>query len=302
MTYDEFLGKVVDKRTFTTTDLPLDLHDSFRDVTVTPIEGTRDSLILDNVLSLEECAHINAKADELGFTFWNEGDTSDRKYRSAFTVEVEHQPLADLLFTRIAPHLQRTVAFPKDDERWSRELGAHEWKATGVNPHLMFGKYSSGGHFGPHTDGSTVVDVNNRTIFTALVYLEDTLLKGRTHLLRECQKDAAPLFDESTGQFHCQPDNVVASVQPRAGRVLIFYHDDMHEAEAVGDGCSKRIIRTDIFYTRQPAILTSASDQNAYSLWQEGQLLAEKGEHDAATRCFRQAFKQSNALCELLGM
>ena len=37
-----------------------------------------------------------------------------------------------------------------------------EWEAVGINPNLLFGRYKSGGHFAPHTDGCTVIDFNYR--------------------------------------------------------------------------------------------------------------------------------------------
>ena len=47
------------------------------------------------------------------------------------------------------------------------------WKAVGVNEHLLFARYTDGGHFSPHTDGYTIVDFNKRSLYTLLLYLND---------------------------------------------------------------------------------------------------------------------------------
>ena len=36
---------------------------------------------------------------------------------------------------------------------------------------LLFGKYGPGCHFSPHTDGNNVLDFNNRSLFTVIIYL-----------------------------------------------------------------------------------------------------------------------------------
>jgi leukotriene-A4 hydrolase len=51
-----------------------------------------------------------------------------------------------------------------------------------VNPVLLFTRYGPGGHFSPHTDGNTVVDLNTRSLYSMLLYLNDCADGGQTTL------------------------------------------------------------------------------------------------------------------------
>ncbi len=48
-----------------------------------------------------------------------------------------------------------------------------EWLLDSINPTWLFARYKNGGHFSPHTDGTTMFDFNTRTLYTVLVYLND---------------------------------------------------------------------------------------------------------------------------------
>lgn len=52
----------------------------------------------------------------------------------------------------------------------------------------------------------------------------------------------------------------------------------------------------------QEPLFTTPADKRAFALWQEAQLLAEKGETDAAAQLFRQMTKVSPELAHYYGM
>ena len=61
------------------------------------------------------------------------------------------------------------------------------WVLDGVNPTWLFARYKSGGHFSPHTDGTTIFDFNKRTLYTIIIYLNDTPGDGHTRLFDDKQ-------------------------------------------------------------------------------------------------------------------
>lgn len=105
---------------------------------------------------------------------------------------------------------------------------AGEWVATGINPCLLFGRYLQGGHFAPHTDGCTVIDFNNRTLYTVIIYLNDCLVfglslmhlihsqgGGETHLMKEEQLHNMKL---ENGSYVGSSEYIISTVSPIQGK------------------------------------------------------------------------------------
>merc|ERR1711974_179423 len=155
-----------------------------------------------------------------------------------------------------------------------------------------------GGHFSPHTDGTTVVDFNRRTFYSCVLFLNESPWGGHTRIYADAQirKDLAP---DAAGRLTGDPALVLEEVAPKAGRMLVFYHRLMHEGVPAAE---KYIIRTDILYRRTPEQCTAPEDVKAFEMYQEAQLLAEKGECTAAVDLFRRAFKLSPALSAVYRM
>jgi len=302
---------VCSKQLFKSTDLPFKADDisleHARDriscIEVGPCQdGHPKAVVLDNVFSEAECERIVKLSEKLGFTFWDTSGEADVAYRSAFTVEVDQPTIADLIFERIQPWCSE-LDIEKDDVIASRDFTG-KWIPERGYEKLLLGRYREGGHFSPHTDGTTYVDVNRRTCFTALLYLKDTAEEGagRTFLLRPESKDN-PFPKNSLDKLTSREEDRVYGVQPKTGRLLLFYHEDMHEGEAVNSGHEKYIIRTDIVYVRSPEILTADADKEGYACWIEAQRLAEEdNDPQGCVLMLKRAFRLSPGLADLMGM
>ncbi|CAD7962345.1 unnamed protein product [Amoebophrya sp. A120] len=297
-----------------------------------------------------------------------------------------------------------------------------EWLLDSINPTWLFARYKNGGHFSPHTDGTTMFDFNTRTLYTVLVYLndfdintsagvdvqgdeeedeqlhvdqqegrdegsatpetrpstdgeescgdrkssEDTETKARggrsrrrksssrssrergasspiiychrpkmtaesagppalndivggsattniqrvseskilandhllnnsggTNIYRDEQIWEALEKNEDDNRIIGNRKHVADTVIPKAGRVLIFYHRLMHEGLP---SRSKYIIRTDLVFRRKNPLLTAEEDKEAFSLYQEAEVLAEEGKNREAMEKFRWAFGMSKEL------
>ncbi|PHJ18122.1 tetratricopeptide repeat-containing protein [Cystoisospora suis] len=262
----------------------------------------RDAFLLEGVLSSKECEWLWTRVENgPGFTYWDSTHTASETYRSAYTVEIFHPVLADLIWERIKDLVIPEVTIDEnDEERAERDL-VGDWIACGVNPHMLFARYTDGAHFGPHTDGCTAVDFNTRTLWPAVLYLNDVEDGGETLVIADGQK-TSPMIQDDKGRHTADPRWVVDAVEARAGRMLFFYHTQMHEGRRVGPGSTKYIIRTDIFYRRKTPMLTSPKDREAFVLWQRAQLLAEEGSTDDAAVLFRRSVKLSPGLAAVYGM
>lgn len=108
------------------------------------------------------------------------------------------------------------------------------WAPLGINECIRVVKYSKGGHFEAHKDGTFVLDDDHRSIYTLQIYLSDDFEGGETIF-----------YDEEL-----KPP-VEVRVTPVTGTALIFNHDVMHKGDAVtSKSHSKFIIRTDIMFQR----------------------------------------------------
>jgi leukotriene-A4 hydrolase len=168
-------------------------------------------------------------------------------------VEVTCPEVASALWARLQPFAKPTVVLsPADaaaDDGAACERGLDgTWVACGINPVLLFSRYGSGGHFSPHTDGNTVVDLNHRSLCSVIIYLNDCAEGGETALFAppaDAPADARRLFRRDEEQRLRWPPGWVADVAaPVGGSALVFAQHVAHEGAPVGPGCEKNIIRT----------------------------------------------------------
>jgi hypothetical protein len=266
---------------------------------VAPLDGA----ILRNVLSKQECASLIASTDGMGYSFWDPSEKR-RDFRSADTVEVHSKALAQAVWRRILPHIAalQTVVVDEAQARWEREIDG-DWTAYGVNHELLFGRYRAGGHFSPHTDGNTVVDFNNRSLYSMIIYLNDCAEGGSTRMLVLEEGDS--FATDSDGRFRGREENVVDSCPVEAGSVLLFYQNIVHEGEPVGAGCTKYIIRTDLMFKRDRPFCDSEKDRQAFRLMKSAEEIenSQKGPESAmqAAALFRKAFRMSPTLAQVYG-
>ena len=266
---------------------------------------TIEGAVLDGVLSVEECSALVAAAEASdGFGWWDaSGDSSDerRAIRNADTLEFSDDAFCAALWKRLAPLMPTRVAVEEGQERYEPEL-AGEWVATGLNPHLLINRYGSGGHFAPHADGSTVVDFNNRSLYTVLLYLNECHEGGATQLLDGSAGESTYEVDAVSGARVSRPTSVVHAVRPEPGRGLYYWHQVLHAGETVGKGCVKYCLRTDVMFTRTPPECTEPHDQQAFELVREAGRLEGEGKAMEALKCYMRASKLSPGIAKVYGL
>ncbi|GBG32316.1 Hypothetical Protein FCC1311_085412 [Hondaea fermentalgiana] len=263
-------------------------------------EPDLDCVVLDDVLSAEECAYLVSQTEKMKYSFWDAREERKTEFRNADTIETHQPEIAALLWNRIKDKLPDPVEITDDDEspRWQRDLEG-TWDPYGTNEHLLFARYRQGGHFAPHTDGYNIVSCDERSMYSIVLFLNDCQEGGGTRFYADEQRDQ--LVKDEAGRYTGRPDLVRFTAAPKAGRMVIFFHNIMHEGVPVGEEAEKYIIRSDVMYRRRDPICKTPRDNEAFRLYQEAQEVSVAGDCDAAMTLFRRAFKMSPTLADIYG-
>lgn len=216
------------------------------------------AVVLDNVLSPEECAQLIHGAEASTSTGWERAKINAGGGRQVLLTDQRNcgriiwdsQDVASKIWSRIehVPEVQQIMRL----ENVPRILGngpnkrGEVWKLTRPNERMRFLKYEGGEYFRPHCDGSyETPSRKERTYFTVHLYLtnsgEDQLTGGAT-------------------LFHSMDMQRMVKVSPEAGRILLFQHRDLlHSGDDVQAGV-KYTMRTDLLY----ALERSKSEEKSY--------------------------------------
>nr|CCC90701.1 conserved hypothetical protein [Trypanosoma congolense IL3000] len=277
-----------------------------------------DVVVVENFLSSDECDQIIAACESVGYTFWRQrdpdaeasgsgeagccGGADARAFRVVDTIEANFPNLSQVLSSRIEKVVRLdskafSPSMQNAEELFARDLEG-TWVPLKLADNLLFARYGSGGHFSPHIDGSTIVDLNTRSLYTLLIYLNDCERGGETVLFSGEQADVIQR-DPCSGKYIGKDENRVGAVRPRKGTAAFFYYDVLHEGSPVGQGCSKYIIRGDFLYRRDPPILTAENDRKAFKLYEQARVAESNGDVFEACEMFQRVRKLSKGVAEL---
>lgn len=194
---------------------------------------------------------------------------------------------------------------PFNDYIINGEVGNEgNWEFIGINPCFRALRYRKGGHFKPHSDGSTVLGEGEdemKSFVTLIIYLNDNFNGGSTKFFHE---------DMEAGGNEIK--NEIARVIPSPGKCLFFYHDIIHSGEEVNssfpttstststsnneneetlqkEDSFKYILRTELMYKR-----TCNDDEGGYS--SEGIKLLRDAEKLESDGNFIESIKLYNKL------
>jgi prolyl 4-hydroxylase len=167
------------------------------------------------LLDAAQCASLRARIDaghpEVAPITTARGFEMRPDIRNNERVIFDDPRLAAALFDLMAPQLPSVV---------------DEWRLVGLNERLRGYRYRPGMYFALHGDGAFVRHDFERSLFTVILYLNHD-------------------FDGGATQF----EDPAATVIPRAGHVLCFWHPLPHEGCTVTSG-TKYVLRTDAMYRR----------------------------------------------------
>lgn len=171
-------------------------------------------LTVSNILSADECAGFVDFTERQGYAFApitaEVGAIIRPEIRNNGRVMVDDMALAKALWDRLA--------------RWI-PAGREGWSVIGLNERFRYYRYDVGEYFRWHRDGAFMRSRSERSMLTAMVYLNDD-------------------FDGGTTDFE---DGI--SITPRRGSALLFEHGLRHQGAAVTRG-RKYVLRSDVMFQR----------------------------------------------------
>ncbi|CAM1372070.1 2OG-Fe(II) oxygenase [Tenacibaculum xiamenense] len=173
-----------------------------------------DAFIIEDFLSIDECNQYlehyetmefeEAKISIHGQQIMNKGVRNNDRYIFF------DKNLGNKLWIRIKDLIPNRIGF---------------YEALELNEMFRVYKYSPGQRFKMHIDGSFRRNLNEESLFSFLIYLNDNFDGGNTKFRK------------------------FGSVTPKKGMAFVFKHRLRHEGEEILSGV-KYVLRTDIMYRR----------------------------------------------------
>lgn len=132
--------------------------------------------------------------------------------------------------------------------------GTEQWVSESVNPLFRFIRYKEGGYLLPHYDAPYEESTNMRSLTSLVICLTDMTeedIGGETMFLKDPQKEIRPENRNLADRTEVStPDEQLTAVKLRKGDALLFDHRILHEGILYKGLNDKKIIRTDIMFSR----------------------------------------------------
>eukprot|EP00732_Lithocolla_globosa_P006248 Lithocolla_globosa_v1_NODE_7113_length_990_cov_869.985027.p1 type:complete len:227 gc:universal NODE_7113_length_990_cov_869.985027:129-809(+) len=192
------------------------------------------AFILQNVLSKNECDHYISQAETLGF------HGCSTKYRVTNRVSAMSENLAEVLFHRIKQHLNSIdVTFDNRDRGVPEEVRRGHYDPVNLNECFRICRYEKGGFFLPHFDYGFERSMEERSIKTFMLYLNEDFEGGPTCFYNDKQ----PHYEKG------KKENIVHQYRPKAGDLMVFNHHITHDGGELTGG-KKYIMRSEVMFKR----------------------------------------------------
>ena len=191
-----------------------------------------EAIIIRGALTPDECRDWLAAAEGAGYL--KNGEAGPKGTLAVFAGDraratVTSQKMADLLWSRIGPHIRARRHLGGGSFNGPNMNGVKPgiYEPVGVADLLRFSRYDPGGSFHTHFDTVYARDDNYVGMHTILVYLNADYEGGET------------VVYDSAERPHV--------VKPETGMALVFYHHQLHNGQPVRSG-HKRIVRTEVMF------------------------------------------------------
>jgi hypothetical protein len=211
------------------------------EIKVIELNGGLDftGIILENVLTREECLSIIENTEKLKYGKLGQGKTG-QAYRGNRRVQVDdtNQLFTKQLWQRIEPIISK---YSNNDKGLPDDDGddSSRWKCDGLNSRYRFAKYSKGEGFAVHKDKPTIYEQDICSFYTVNIYLND---------LNRDQGGETRFFEKM------QSKSKLCSAGGLAGSMVIFKQSQFpnsapHDGELLKYGV-KYLMRTDVIFKR----------------------------------------------------
>lgn len=194
------------------------MNNSRKTVISTARDGIDNAFTVADVLTADECADfirfIESEGPREAPITTGYGFVMEPEIRNNTRVMVDDTARAAWLWNRLLAFVPPRVG---------------PWTAVGLNERFRYYRYDPGQYFRWHGDGAFARSQYERSLMTAMVYLNDDFEGGCTEF----------------ADF--------GAVLPQRGMALFFDHPLIHQGAPVTSG-RKYVLRTDVMYRRESAM------------------------------------------------
>ncbi|EFC47440.1 predicted protein [Naegleria gruberi] len=198
--------------------------------------------LIDGLVSEEECQEIiTNECEKKEFESGTYNNAQDRSIRNNSRLIMDNQNYSNWLWTRVKDYIPKLAS--ELSNKCVRRATTIGYELCELSDKIRFYRYYKGEFFAPHSDGGIVLEsvetidgeeyyVTKKSFLTLLLYLNEIPNGG----------GETEFLNKNTKQ-------VEWSVEPKPGRILLFVHENYHQAKTVNqDGDVKFVMRTDVLY------------------------------------------------------
>eukprot|EP01064_Diplonema_japonicum_P018076 TRINITY_DN26772_c0_g1_i1.p1 TRINITY_DN26772_c0_g1~~TRINITY_DN26772_c0_g1_i1.p1 ORF type:complete len:273 (+),score=42.42 TRINITY_DN26772_c0_g1_i1:67-885(+) len=242
------------------------------------LEGMGGAFLLKGFLTETECEYLQDSVEYEEHIDWK--DELQESYRKNARIQIKHEAMSEILFKRAQQYLPAEYLVSADETEFGED-NEGLWTLEGANPSLRICKYQAGGVFKPHYDGIYLKNIDSRSLWTFMVYLNSEFEGGSTNFI------ASPT-----------DPTILHSLRVPTGTLICFPVNLYHEGRPLTSG-EKYIMRTDIMFRRR-----SGTDPDkvlqAEQLVNLAREFERSGECEQAVSCYKKAFKLNPGLERVL--
>jgi hypothetical protein len=236
-----------------------------------PPSSVASLIVIDDVLTLSECAQLVSRAQQAGFVESRHQGVRDEGFRRGSRAPLTDGGLAAEIFARISRALPPApAASGGQPSQWAQAAPAGLWESLRVL------SYDADDYFLPHRDNACAVGHSSllprcQSFFSILLYLADSADGGGATRFYCDELEAPPSATDVPTQLGAPADAPsadvpsgdgsapaahrgtldgrcpVADVVPWAGRAVVFPHRILHESLPIVEG-RKLVVRGDVLY------------------------------------------------------
>ena len=221
-----------------------DSADGATGVTTRAVDGVDGVTVSDGVLTAAQCAALieqgfgeRASSHPVMWRRWADDPEAEERKLGRRTIFSSPEAAA-VMWEFVSDLVPETVETTTGGDR-------QVWAKRGLSPRLKFITYATRQDFPSHYDGPYVESPQRQSFFSVLFYLSTAgglLDRARDH--RGGELEFLARSSKFADPSECE---VVASVPPAAGRVVIMPHRRLHKSSPVKGG-RKYMIRCDAVY------------------------------------------------------
>jgi hypothetical protein len=221
-------------------------------VTFEAIPDVEGAFLLHNVLTPEECQQMIDISEEMGYApspltildgnYQNSQINQNTKqirdsWRVLCDVPTDYNQIVSQRVVDLLP--QQVTVKEGIVATWNLD------RDVPVNPRWRFNRYDNGQKFGPHLDAGYTKNINEKTLLTFIVYLNEGFQGGETKFFPGGKR----FFYEKV------PSTKEVVITPKCGTALVFFQagelNHRHEGSPLIGDMPKYILRSDIAYKRE---------------------------------------------------